>query len=191
MKNLRHLCMATAVCFAVACNNSNDHKDSVDSAEHMNEQKQMNDTGTTAKVNHQAADFAVKAAAGGMMEVEFGKLAQQKGSQKVKEFGAMMVKHHGEMNEKLKKVAAAKNITLPAEISSEAKTKWDDLNKKSGKDFDKAYVDLMVDDHQKDLDFFKDNAENQPDADLRALAKEGVPVIQTHLNAVKAMKDKM
>src|SRR6202035_1256356 len=58
--------------------------------------------------------FYKHAAEGGIAEVELGSLAQQKSSnQSVKDFGAMMVKDHSAANDKLKAVAASKNISLP------------------------------------------------------------------------------
>jgi len=109
-----------------ACNNNNQSKDAVDSAKRDNAEKQpdaINDSlrkGDSAKttaitVDKDAADFAVEAANGGMMEIEYGKMAQNKGySERVKNFGAMMVKDHGMMADRLKGLATAKNITLPA-----------------------------------------------------------------------------
>src|SRR5579864_8800068 len=64
------------------------------------------------------ASFYKNAAEGGMAEVELGNLAQKNGkSQSVKDFGAMMVKDHSAANEKLKSVAAAKNVALPSSPS--------------------------------------------------------------------------
>src|SRR5271154_5908237 len=61
------------------------------------------------------ASFYKHAAEGGMFEVDAGTLAQEKGStQKVKDFGAMMVKDHSAANDKLKALAASKNVTLPS-----------------------------------------------------------------------------
>ena len=65
-------------------------------------------------------EFATKAANGGMMEVELGRMAQEKGMSKdVKEFGAMMVADHSKANEELKTLAAAKNITLPSTLGED------------------------------------------------------------------------
>ncbi|MDP4213901.1 MAG: DUF4142 domain-containing protein, partial [Bacteroidota bacterium] len=84
------LCLTTGLFAVQACNNStssDSHEDSVDSAKAVNK--------TVQPVQKDASDFAVAAANGGMMEVELGKLAQEKAvSQRVKDFGSMMVKDH-------------------------------------------------------------------------------------------------
>ena len=66
--------------------------------------------------------FLNKAAEGGLAEVDAGKLAQSKGASKeVRDFGAMMVADHSKANEKLKGVAARKNVKLPTELNEKHK----------------------------------------------------------------------
>jgi len=97
--------------------------------------------------------FASKAAVGGMAEVALGKMAESKGASKaVKEFGSMMVMDHGKANAELISIAKAKNITLPAGLDAENQAKSDSLSKLS-RDFDKAYVQAMVEGHQKHLPY--------------------------------------
>lgn len=165
-----------------SCNNSS-NKDSAEQAEEANEQKDMPEDDS---------EFAVKAASGGMMEVELGKLAGQKAqSQKVKDFGAMMVTDHSKANEELKTLAASKNITIPATLSEEHQKHIDDLSKLSGAEFDKEYVKLMVDDHKEDIDLFKDASFNAKDPDVKAFAGNTLPTLQKHYDAVKAIQDAM
>jgi putative membrane protein len=74
------------------------------------------------------AEFYRNAAEGGMAEVELGKLSQQKSStESVKDFGAMMVADHSAANEKLKSIAARKNVKLPTSPSVSQKATKDGL----------------------------------------------------------------
>ena len=58
--------------------------------------------------------FVRAAAIGGMAEVEFGKLAEQKGqSDAVKEFGRRMIEDHGKANERLIGLAKEDGIAVP------------------------------------------------------------------------------
>lgn len=134
--------------------------------------------------------FAKAAADGGMMEVELGKLALTKAtSPMVKQHAQMMVDDHGKANGELKSLAATKNIMLPDSMSADHKKAYDDLAKKKGKDFDKAYTDMMVDDHKKDVDEFKDQANKGTDSDLKAWASGKVPILEQHLQAWQMTKD--
>jgi putative membrane protein len=85
------------------------------------------------------ATFYKHASEGGMAEVELGNLAQQKSSsQSVKDFGAMMVADHTAANDKLKAIAASKNIKLPTSPSVGQEFKKESV---SGEDADaKAYA---------------------------------------------------
>jgi putative membrane protein len=151
----------------------------------------MGDTSAMA-TDQMDIDFANKAAIGGMAEVEFGKLAQEKGSDaKVKEFAAMMVKDHGMANEELSSIAKMKNITLPAALDNEHDKKLEELKSKSGKDFDKAYVMAMVEGHQKTLDLMTDGATNCKDSDLKAFAAKTGPTVKMHLDMINKIQAEM
>src|SRR5690348_15753921 len=64
------------------------------------------------------ANFARKAAQGGMAEVAMGQLAESHAQNAdVKSFGQRMVQDHGAANDKLKAAAAQENIQLPAQPS--------------------------------------------------------------------------
>ena len=165
-----------------ACNSSS-NKDSAEQAEEANEEKDMPEDDS---------EFAVKAASGGMMEVELGKLAEQKAvNPKVKEFGAMMAADHAKANDELKTLTTSKNITIPATLSEDHQKHVDDLSKLSGAEFDKEYVKLMVDDHKEDIDLFKDASFNAKDPDVKAFAGKTLPTLQKHYDAIKAIQDAM
>ena len=101
-------------------------------------------------------DFMKAAAIGGMTEIDLGRLAALKATNpEVKKFGQMMVTDHTKIGDDLKALAKKKNLELPAEIDSSHKSTMTDLQGKSGADFDKAYVDDMVEDHEADLKEFQ------------------------------------
>jgi putative membrane protein len=134
------------------------------------------------------AAFYKKAAEGGMAEVEMGKLAQEKSSTaSVKEFGAMMVADHSAANQKLKAIAAGKNIKLPMSISvgqTATKTKLEAL---SGATFDKSYIKGMVKDHQEDIKEFQTEATSGQDPDARAYAATTLPTLTAHLKKIQSI----
>lgn len=192
MKKLIYVMAVSASALAFqACGGGN--KDAKETADSLNMSK---DTTTNAAatggiaVDDADAKFTTAAAVGGMAEVELGKLALQKSSNaQVKEFATMMVNDHGKANTELMTIAAAKNITLPSTVDEEHKSKMDDLSKKSGVDFDKAYVDEMVDGHKSTLKLMEDESKNGADAELKAFAAKTAPVVQTHLTMINKIKD--
>ena len=154
-------------------------------------------TVTTVKTDSSAmvmADttFAAKAAVGGMAEVALGKMAASKGADsKVKDFGKMMVMDHGKANNELMGIAKTKNIVLPAGLDAEHQAKSDSLSKLSGKDFDMAYVNAMIEGHKKTLALMQSEANNGKDAELKAFAAKTAPVVQMHLTEIMKIHDSL
>lgn len=130
--------------------------------------------------------FAMKAAQGGMAEVELGKLATEKGqNQQVKAFGQRMVDDHTKANDDLKSIAANKSINLPTSLDAKDQSTKDRLSKLSGAEFDKAYMRDMVNDHEKDVAEFRKEADHGQDPDLKAFAHKTLPVLEEHLRMAK------
>ena len=135
-----------------------------------------------------AADeaFVMKAAKGGMAEVELGKLAAEKGmSPGVKKFGQRMADDHGKAGDELKTLAQNKHITLPADIDPKDKALRARLIKLSGAAFDHAYMQAMVADHVKDVNEFKMEAKAGKDPDVKAWAAKTLPTLQDHLKQAR------
>lgn len=134
-----------------------------------------------SKLSEQDRRFIEKAAEGGLAEVQLGKLAQQKGqSEAVKEFGRRMVEDHGKANQELKQIAAQKGVNVPQQLAPEAQRELDRLSRLSGAEFDRAYLDSMVKDHDKDLTEFKREAEQSNDPELKKFASRTASVVETH-----------
>jgi putative membrane protein len=194
MKKLSYVFMIAFGVYALSgCNNAS--KDAKQSADSVNKTKDTT-TNTAATggiaVTSDDAKFATTAAAGGMAEVEIGKLAAQKSTNdQIKSFANMMVTDHGKANDTLMAIAKTKNITLPTALDADHQKKYDDLSKLSGKDFDKAYVDAMVDGHKKTLTLMQDESKNGKDADLKAFATKIAPTVQMHLDAINKIHDSM
>jgi putative membrane protein len=139
-------------------------------------------TGTTKAAKLSAADknFMMSAAKGGMMEVEWGKLAAQNSQNAdVKKFGNRMVADHSKANSELMALAKEEGVTLPG---AKSPGKW-----KSDKD----YMDMMVKDHEQDLAEFQKQAQSGTDPDLKAFAAKYSKVVQQHLKMAQETQAKL
>jgi putative membrane protein len=145
-------------------------------------------TSSIALADSPDSGFMKNAAEGGISEVELGQLAQQKATNPaVKEFGAMMVKDHSAANDKLKALAASKQVSLPDGSSVMQKATKTKLNMMSGNSFDKSYVKGMIDDHKQDIKEFQKEASEGKDPEARAFATATLPTLQTHLQKIQAI----
>jgi len=177
----------------IGCNNST--PDSVKEARKANDstvdtlakKQSVTDSSTTIPTK-QDADFLVKAASGGMLEVELGTLAQSNAAKKgVKDFGTMMVSDHGKGGNALRELATRKRIVLPDSVSNDQKKEREDLMKKHGAEFDRSYITLMVKDHKEDIDEFEKAAKNANDADIKAFAQNTLPMLRQHLISAQSL----
>ena len=147
----------------------------------------VNDNNTASNKDE---DFIKDAVSGGLMEVELGRYAQQNAQNpRVRNFGAMMVRDHSKANDELKALLTQKNIPVPATMEDKHHDKMTDIQKKTGADFDKDYISEMVDDHEKDVDKFKKQAENGTDPELKSFAAKTLPILLMHQDSAKKIKD--
>jgi len=125
-------------------------------------------------------EFAKKMYEANALEVKLGTLAQKKASNAdVKEFANLMVKDHTEAKDAIKKMAMEKNIMVP-EMSDEKQSKITSLEKKSGMDFDKTYMDMMVKDHKKDADYLQKAIKDLEDPEFKEYAKNMLSTVMMH-----------
>jgi putative membrane protein len=191
MKKLIIPFLLLAGIYISACNGNNETTESTATTDSVSSSTMdtSNNNAGSAMVDEKVMDFAKDASTGGMMEVELGNLAQQKAkSQKVKDFGKMMVDDHTKLNNEFKDIASKKSIDLPATVTDDQRKEIDDLSKKSGADFDKAYVNMMVDDHKKDIAAFKKAEGDVSDNDVKNFITNSLPTLQKHLDAIEAIK---
>ncbi len=149
-------------------------------------------SGARAAAALSAADrqFVKAAAEGGLYEVAVGKLAAEKAANaEVKAFGSMLVEHHGAANEKLKKVADAHGITLPAVMPDDKQKKIDRLSRLSGDAFDKQFIEMVgIADHQKDIAAFEKESRDGTSDKVRGFATETLPTLKSHLAAAQKLR---
>ena len=188
------LVVAFALC-SLGCNQPHDTtSNSAPDRQSLKTPAAANNSSATAPANIANAthSFWTEAAIGGMAEVELGKLAQSKATNNsVKEFGQMMVVDHSRANDELKEVAARKNVALPTSIDSKHQSEIERLKGLSGAEFDRAYVELMVDDHEEDVQKFEEQADKSTDADAKAFAEKTLPTLRRHLEAIKNVQAKL
>ncbi len=138
----------------------------------------------------QDKEFMKKAAMGGKMEVQLGKIASEKAaSQDVKAFGQRMVRDHSKANQKLEEIAMKQNFSLPQKIDDKHRDTIEKLSGLSGEKFDAAYMETMVEDHKKDIETFKKEARQGQNPAVKEFAAETVPTLEDHLRSAKQISD--
>jgi putative membrane protein len=122
-------------------------------------------------------------------EVRAGLLAEQKAqSDAVKAFGRLMALDHSELESQLATTAALDQVQVPDKPSSTAEQQMDRLESMSGGQFDRAYMNDMVQGHQKVVSRFQSEKSNAHNPTVLAVASSALPILQQHLALAKAVQ---
>jgi len=126
--------------------------------------------------------FAAKLAEGSTNEIALSQLADSHASSSdVKQFALMMVGDHQKLNAQFSDLAARKGIDISEAVMKGQKKGVASLEKKSGADFDKAYIKEMIKGHKDTADLLKKEAANSKDTDLAQFATQALPTVLGHL----------
>ena len=137
-------------------------------------------------------EFLAKAAQSDVNEYKLSQLAVQKSSNPdVQAFAAKMVDEHMKMTLSMKPFVTAWGLTAPVDLDEYHKKDYMKLNGLTGAEFDKKYMDLMVDDHAKGLDLFTDEAKDTKDAKFKAAVLKGKTIVAAHKNMAYDLKQKL
>jgi putative membrane protein len=129
-------------------------------------------------------DFMEKAAKASMSEVAISRVAAARTSNPdVRRFAQMMIEDHETAIEQLSALARAYGVSLPAKDPHPEK--WE---KRDAKNFDREYLDQMVDDHQKVVNLFEKQANDGDDTETVAYARKHLPKMQQHLQHALDLK---
>jgi len=85
-------------------------------------------------------------------------------------------------------LGAAKPYTGFTMAQRAAMKKYDELAKKTGVDFDKAYLSAIIDDHKKNIKLFERESKRGDDAELKSWATNTLPTLRHHLEMAQTIE---
>jgi putative membrane protein len=151
-----------------------------------------------AKLNDPELQVLAHFHAVNQLEIDLGKTAQKRSANAgVKEYGAMLVKDHGDADKKFVELAKKTNQKIPVEkMATEAekqdkadlKTKVAKLKTLKGSEFDKMYLSMMVDGHEKELANIDAKIASCENAELVDMLKAKKPVLQHHADHARELQ---
>ena len=128
-------------------------------------------------------NFILEAAHSGMFEVQVSQLAAAKATDaQVKSYASMLVDHHTAANNELVQIANARRVELPPAPKRALRRDIEQLGKKDGAEFDRAYVrEVGIKAHEKDIKLFQKASKDVKDPQLKAFVDKTLPVLREHL----------
>lgn len=196
MKKLNYFIAVLIVLWGVQACNQEKRQDTVKLAEEANNGEKVISSLPDMEIYTQEAftnaDFAVKAADIGLTEVTLGQIALLNTfEQNIKDFGQMMLDDHKKINKELTELAVKKGITLPPSPGLKNVKKIKDINQDVGKDFDRHYIDMMMDLNKKDIKLFEMATKRATDMDVKNFAINTLPILKKHLEVAESLQKSM
>jgi putative membrane protein len=132
--------------------------------------------------------FLADAAKGDNAEIMIGTLAKTKSADKgVRQYAATLVTDHTKAKKEVAELAKSMSVAMPPDVKPDAQQAYDKLSGLSGSDFDREFVNHMVQDHQKDIADFTKEAEAK-DGKVSDLASKQLPTLKKHLAMAQALQ---
>ncbi|WP_166442888.1 DUF4142 domain-containing protein [Phragmitibacter flavus] len=143
-------------------------------------------------VNMADANAIKKAAIQGKAEVKIAELGAAKAEHaEVKALATKLVAHHTAMNTEIAALAAAKGVDLTAANDPDAEKTVMSLEKESGKDFDKAFLNAVQETHEECIDAFEEQSKDAKDGEWKAWVDKSLPMVRAHHEAAEALEEKL
>ena len=138
-----------------------------------------------------AQGFVNKVAISDMFEIQSSQLAIAKQADAdTKPFAEKMVQDHQKTSSELKALVEGSmvKLTLPASLDTEHQKMLDELNAKSGKDFDASYDQIQVKAHRDAVALFEAYSKSGEDSELKTWAGKTLPHLKEHLSMAEKLK---
>jgi putative membrane protein len=140
-------------------------------------------------VSTQDAAFLQNAMSDGAAEIDLARFAYDRAySSSVRGFARQMLDDHIRLADQLNAIAARRGVAPVAPPSGMVPA---DLAYRNGDDFDEAYMQYMVADHQRALSLFAEEADRGTDPEIRAAAASAIPTLEAHLDMAERVADEV
>lgn len=178
--------IVTATLFtAMACQENKKPEDTKVVADTQNEYN------FTTNSKEDDAQFLVNASVLNLNTIELAQLAQQKSTNDdLKGLAIMLEKDHKASIKEITNLANTKFIVIPKSMSDDGKTSFKELTNLSTIEFEKAYTNLMVKEHQDAIILFDKASTESKDKEIKALAIATLPKLRQHLDIAITFQEK-
>jgi putative membrane protein len=137
-------------------------------------------------------NFLKKAEESNIKERNLGRVMLQKSQNKdVKDYAQMLVDDHSKNLRDVVDLMNQKGMQQPKDLPEVKHEALDKLNGMSGPELDREFARVMVDDHQKAVSEFRNEANTAQDKDVKDYAAQTGPVLEKHLQKAQELQGKI
>lgn len=133
-----------------------------------------------------------------MLEIDYGKLAQKRGSGAVKRYGETLMKDHQKLDKDLTALAKKHGLSkIPMhepeteaaqKEHQDAKDTMARISKLEGAEFDREFLSVMVMDHEREIGKTENAITAARSPELASLLRNVKPVLQRHADSARELQ---
>lgn len=132
--------------------------------------------------------FVQQAVIDSLAEIQLAQLAQQQSQNpQVRALAQQLVTDHQQISQALQQAAPGLGIPVSTQIPSQYQQQVQQLSSLQGQDFDRQFLQTLVQNHQQSLQVFQREAQSGSMPQLQTWAQRVVPHLQQHLDAAQSL----
>jgi putative membrane protein len=171
--------LATSLLITAACEQ---RRDPVEEAHDVNIERET--------VERQDSDVLTDAASTNMMSMELSRIASERAvTPEAKELAQELSDYSQTVNQEIQSIAQNKQIALPQDLSPNHRDKVQDVSEKQGIDFDKEFVDQVIDAYKDKVDDFESLSRDSDDPEIREFAIRTLPNLRMTLEKAERAEE--
>jgi predicted outer membrane protein/sporulation protein YlmC with PRC-barrel domain len=140
-------------------------------------------------------DFLDQAAVSNMFEIESSRLVQDKSDNgRLQQFARRMVNDHGKAADRMKQAAQqtqGADLSVQDRLDTKHQRKINRLQRMDGKRFDRTYVRMQIEAHQRAVDLFQRFVDSGAQGPLLQFAQQTLPTLREHQQSILEIRDEM
>ena len=137
-------------------------------------------------------DFMMKASQGNMAEIEMARAAMAKtDNTDVKDFANMIQTDHSRNLKDVVVLMKDSGASQPTSLPAAMRQDIDRMNTLTGPEFDREFVNMMVADHQKAVELFRDQETTVTNTDVKDYVEGTLPELEMHLDKAQQLQSKL
>ena len=146
-------------------------------------------TGTgSGTVAPEESSFARQACQAGVAEMEIAKMAARNTkNEAVRSLARKLVEDHAAAEKELNQLFIQKGLRADPKLAENLETSISRLSTLKGGEFDQAFKQQVIEDHEKAIALFEKQAQQGEDPDLKAFAQKHLPHLREHLEMARAL----
>jgi putative membrane protein len=145
-----------------------------------------------ASLSQSEQDFLTEAAQADLAEMDMAQIAlQNSATGDVRDFANMIKSDHTIALEDLTELMKGKNVSQPKSIPARTQQDIGRMKTLTGGEFDREFVNMIVSEHQKAIEMFRDQQSTAQNEDVKKYVEDTLPILEMHLEKAQRLQTKL